>query len=174
MEGSAMRRIFLTLIMFGAVSLMAEGAFFDFAMGPDWAVKDVQNSRMPNARFLMNLEVGGKHIGFTLQPSFGDGVTSIYLGPRLMMPIQIGDRPLFVVPDISIGPDFSFTNGIVGFTADMQFGFRIFYEIQDGFGISFRPFGMTIRPFNVWFGDTPNQVQIAVRYEMLFGFTYFF
>ena len=91
-----------------------------------------------------------------------------------MLPFQVGSRPIFIIPDFTTGIDFGFGRDTVGTAIDFKFGFRIFYEFKPGMGLSFRPFGIALRPFNVWFGNTPNQTQLSVVYEMSFGFSYFF
>ncbi|MBN1114982.1 MAG: hypothetical protein JXA66_06540 [Oligoflexia bacterium] len=164
--------ILLVLFVFSGY-LGAQDAFFNLSIGPDMPIHDVPNS-VQGTRFRMNFEVGGKHLGFVLQPAFGQDVNSVMFGPRFMVPFQIGSQPLFVIPDFTIGADFGFSNDVIGLAMDLKFGLRVFYEIADAVGIAFRPFGLALRPFNIWFGNTPNQTAISVRYELMLGFAYFF
>ena len=155
-------------------STYAQDAFFNMALGPDISVVNKENSSLTTAKFRLNLEIGTKNLGFVLQPSFGSGYTSLFLGPRFMLPIQVGDKALFIVPDSAIGIDFSFDDSDLGTALDIKFGVRLFYEIQDGMALSFRPFGLNIRPFNIWYGSRGNQVGLVLRYELMMGFAYFF
>jgi len=152
----------------------SQDAFFNLAFGPDIGVIDKENSKLTDTRFRINMEIGTRNIGFVFQPSFGSGYTSIFLGPRFMIPFQVGSKALFIVPDSAVGVDFSFDDKVLGTALDIKFGFRVFYEIQNSMAISFRPFGLNIRPFNVWYGSTPNQFGLVLRYELMLGFTYFF
>jgi hypothetical protein len=169
-------KVFLSaMFLVFSYSLNAQDAFFNISMGPDFVVKNPSDaSALEGTRFRLELELGGKNLGFTFQPAFGGGASTIYMGPRFMLPFQIGSQPLFIVPDITVGPDFGFGNGQVSLAMDIKTGVRLFYELQEGMGISFRPFGFALRTFNIRFGEEPNQSQLSVRYEMLFGFTYFF
>jgi hypothetical protein len=168
-----MLRFLLGFLLCASSVVHAQSAFVNVGIGPDIQVKSVSQS-YDSTRFRMEVELGEKNFGFTLQPAFGDGAFSLFLGPRFMLPIQIGKLPLFIIPDFTIGPDFGFGYDTVGLAIDLKFGFRAFYEFADGMAVTFRPFGMTLRPFNVWFGPTPNQTQMSVTYEMSFGFAYFF
>lgn len=152
----------------------AQDAFFSMGIGPDFGVVDKPNSQLTTTRARIDLAIGTKNIGFSFQPSFGSGYTSIFLGPILMVPLQIGNKGLFIVPDASTGIDFSFDNTVLGTALDIKFGFKVFYEIQPSMAIAFRPFGLCMRPFNIWYGDTPNQFGLVLRYEMMLGFAYFF
>jgi hypothetical protein len=151
-----MLRFLLGFLLCASSVVHAQSAFVNVGLGPDFQVKSVSQSYD------------------TVQPAFGNDAFSLFLGPRLMLPIQIGKQPLFIIPDFTIGPDFGFSHDTIGFAVDLKFGFRAIYEFADGMGVSFRPFGLTLRPFNVWFGPTPNQTQMSVTYEMSFGFVYFF
>ncbi|MFH1223625.1 MAG: hypothetical protein V1647_04710 [Pseudomonadota bacterium] len=168
-----MRRFLVILAFLGSSALFAQDTFFNFALGGDFMVTRAQ-SGYDSARFRMELELGEKNYGFVLQPAFGNDVTSLFLGPRLMLPFQIGSRPLFIIPDFTIGVDFGFGNDTIGMALDLKFGFRVFYEFTQGFALSVRPFGLALRPFNVWFGNTPNQTHISVAYEINAGIVYFF
>ena len=168
-----MLRFLLGFLLCASSVVYAQSAFVNVGLGPDIQVKSVAQS-YDSTRFRMEVELGEKNFGFTLQPAFGNDAFSLFLGPRLMLPIQIGVLPLFIIPDFTVGPDIAFANDTIGFAVDIKFGFRAFYEFRDGMAISFRPFGLTLRPFNVWFGSTPNQSQMSVTYEMSFGFAYFF
>jgi hypothetical protein len=168
-----MLRFLLGFLICTSATVNAQSTFLNVGIGPDIQVKSVE-SGYSSSRFRMEVELGEKNFGFTLQPAFGNDAFSLFLGPRLMLPFQVGTQPLFIIPDFTVGPDFGFANSTVGIALDFKFGFRAFYEFADGMAISFRPFGMTLRPFNVWFGNTPNQIQMSVTYEMSFGFAYFF
>jgi hypothetical protein len=168
-----MLRFLLGLLLCASTTVYAQSAFVNVGIGPDIQVKSVAQG-YDSTRFRMEVELGEKNFGFTIQPAFGNDAFSLFLGPRLMLPYQIGKQPLFIIPDFTVGPDFGFGHDTVGFAVDVKFGFRAFYEFREGMAISFRPFGMTLRPFNVWFGATPNQSQLSVTYEMSFGFAYFF
>lgn len=168
-----MFKLILILFLSAPVVLDAQSAFFNFGIGPDFQVKSVPNS-YNSARFRMEAEIGEKNFGFTAQPAFGNGAFSLFLGPRLMAPFQIGSEPLFVIPDLTVGVDFGFGHDTVGLALDIKTGFRLFYEFTKGMALSFRPFGLSLRPFNTWFGNYPNQSQISVTYELSFGFAYFF
>ena len=168
-----MLRFLLGLLLCASTTVHAQSAFVNVGIGPDIQVKSVNNS-YDSTRLRMELELGEKNFGFTLQPAFGNDSFSLFLGPRLMLPFQIGNQPLFIIPDFTVGPDFGFANDTIGLALDFKFGFRAFYEFADGMGVSFRPFGITLRPFNTWFGTAPNQGQMSVTYEISFGFCYFF
>ncbi|MEI6079661.1 MAG: hypothetical protein WCQ53_03370 [bacterium] len=168
-----MRKILIILVLMLSGSLFAQDTFFNFGIGPDFMVKSAP-SGYNSARFRMELELGERYFGFVVQPAFGNDATSVFFGPRLMLPFQVGSHPIFIIPDFTPGVDFGFGNDTVGLALDFKFGLRLFYEFAQGMAISFRPFGMSLRPFNVWFGNTPNQTQISVTYEMSFGFAYFF
>jgi len=168
-----MLRFLLGFLFFASTTVHAQSAFLNVGLGPDIQVKSVAQG-YSSSRLRMEVELGEKNFGFTVQPAFGDDAFSLFLGPRLMLPFQVGSQPLFIIPDFTVGPDFGFAHDTVGIAIDLKFGFRAFYEFADGMAISFRPFGMTLRPFNVWFGNTPNQSQMSVTYELSFGFAYFF
>jgi hypothetical protein len=169
-----MRKYFILLILlFLSSYTYAQDTFFNVGIGPDFMVKEVPNS-YDGARFRIEAEIGEKYFAFVLQPAFGNGAFTLFLGPRLMLPFQVGSRPIFIIPDFTTGIDFGFGRDTVGTAIDFKFGFRIFYEFKPGMGLSFRPFGIGLRPFNVWFGNAPNQTQLSVTYEMSFGFSYFF
>jgi len=168
-----MNRYLLVLAFLFSTALLAQDTFVNFAVGPDIQVKSVENG-YNSTRFRMEAELGEKNFGFVLQPAFGDDVFSLFLGPRLMLPLQIGSRPIFIIPDLTVGGDFGFGHDTVGFALDFKVGFRVFYEFARGFAATIRPFGLSLRPFNVWFGNTPNQVQLSAVYEMSFGLAYFF
>jgi hypothetical protein len=168
-----MRKILIGLVLIFSGSLFAQDTFFNFGIGPDFMVKSAP-SGYDGARFRMEAELGERYFGFVVQPAFGNDSFSLFFGPRLMLPFQIGSQPVFIIPDITVGADFGFSRGTVGLAFDFKFGLRTFYEFRPGMGISFRPFGLGLRPVNVWFGNTPNQTQISVTYEMSFGFAYFF
>ncbi len=168
-----MRKIFLAVVLLSAFGLYAQDTYVNFGLGADVPVKKVTNGYQ-NTRFRMDIELGERYFGFVLQPAFGGGAFSLFMGPRFMLPFQVGSRPLFIIPDFTVGADFGFGHGTVGLGLDFKFGFRAFYEFKEGMAISFRPFGMSLRPFNVWFGGTPNQSQMSVVYEINIGFAYFF
>ncbi len=168
-----MKKILCALVFLFTVGLYAQDTYFNFGLGADVPVKKVNNGYQ-GSRFRMELELGERYFGFVAQPAFGNDAFSLFLGPRLMLPFQIGSRPIFIIPDFTTGIDFGFANSTVGLGLDFKFGFRAFYEFREGMAVSFRPFGMSIRPFNVWFGGTPNQSQISVMYEINAGFAYFF
>jgi len=168
-----MRKYFVILAFLFTGSLFAQDTFFNFAIGPDFMVKSVPGG-YDSTRFRMEAELGERYLGFVIQPAFGNDAFTLLFGPRFMMPFQVGSRPIFIIPDATLGFDFGFGHDTVGLALDLKFGFRAFYVFTKGMGISFRPFGMSLRPFNVWFGSTPNQTQISVAYEMSFGFAYFF
>jgi hypothetical protein len=169
-----LKKFFLCSAFFISLSCFAQDAFFNVSMGPDFVIKNPDKGAVDGTRFRLELELGGKNFSFVFQPSFGSNTSSIYMGPRMMLPLQVGSQPLFVVPDCSVGPEFSFSEGNVALGLDFKFGVRLFYELQEGMGISFRPVGFALKTFNVWFGDAANQVQLGLRYEMLVGFVYFF
>lgn len=168
-----MKKLLVMALLFGSIGLFAQDTYINFGLGSDIPVKKIDGG-YSKSRFRMEVEVGERNFGFVAQPAFGNGAFSLFLGPRLMLPFQIGSRPFFIIPDFTVGPDFGFGNDTVGMALDFKLGFRLFYEFSEGKAISFRPFGMTIRPFNVWFGNTPNQEHIAVVYEINAGFAYFF
>ena len=168
-----MKKILCLAAFLFAVSLYAQDTYVNFGIGADVPVKKVNNGYQ-SSRFRMELELGERYFGFVAQPAFGDDAFSLFLGPRLMLPFQIGSRPIFIIPDFTAGLDFGFGHSTVGLGLDFKLGFRTFYEFREGMAISFRPFGMSIRPFNVWFGGTSNQSQISVMYEINVGFAYFF
>lgn len=152
---------------------MAQGAYFHFSFGPDAQVKKATNGYQ-KTRFRTNFELGSRNFGFVLQPAFGNGATSLFIAPKFMMPFQIGSNPLFIIPDFTPGFDFGFAGGDVGLAMDLKFNLRAFYEFQRGLAITFKPFGLGIRPFNIWFGSPANQTKLSVTYEIQFGFAYFF
>ncbi len=168
-----MRKYIIVIILIFSGSMFAQDTFFNFSVGPDIVVKK-SPSGYDSARFRMEAELGERYFGFVIQPAFGNDAFSLFFGPRFMLPFQIGSHPFFIIPDFTPGFDFGFANTTVGLAMDLTFGFRLFYEFKQGMAVSFRPFGMTLRPFNVWFGNTPNQSQISVLYQMNVGFTYFF
>ncbi|MEI6092440.1 MAG: hypothetical protein WCQ47_02010 [bacterium] len=168
-----MRKLLLIFVLVFSSTLFAEDTFFNFSIGPDIMVKKAP-SGYDSTRFRMEAELGERYFGFVIQPSFGNDAFALFFGPRLMLPFQVGSRPIFIIPDLTVGADFGFAQETVGLAFDFKLGFRTFYEFAPGMAISFRPFGVCLRPVNVWFGNAPNQVQIAVTYEMNVGFTYFF
>ncbi len=169
-----MKRLFCLLVFMSvSTAIYAQDTYVNLGLGADIPVKKVANG-YDGTRFRMEVELGERYFGFVAQPAFGNGAFSLFLGPRLMLPFQIGSRPLFIIPDFTTGIDFGFANSTVGLALDFKFGFRTFYEFSRGFAFSFRPFGIAIRPFNVWFGGTPNQSQISVVYEINAGIAYFF
>lgn len=168
-----MRRYLIALAFLCSTGAFAQDAYFNFSLGPDIQVKQVE-SGYTDTRLRLEFELGEKNFGFVFQPSFGNDVFALFLGPRLMLPLQIGSSPLFIIPDVTVGPDFGFAHDTVGLALDFKLGFRAFYEFAKGFAVSFRPFGVTLRPFNTWFGTYPNQTKLSVTYEMQFGIAYFF
>lgn len=166
--------MFLTLILMFFNYAHGQDAFFSMGIGPDFGIVDKDNSRLSSKRARVDIQLGTKNVGFAFQPSFGSGYTSIYIGPVFMLPFQVGSKGLFVVPDASLGVDFSFDDSVLGTSLDMKFGFKVFYEIQPSMAIAFRPFGLCLRPFNIWYGGTPNQIGLVLRYEIMLGFAYFF
>lgn len=168
-----MKKTLCALLFLCAGGLFAQDTYLNIGLGADIPVKKVANG-YSGTRFRMEAEIGERYFGFVAQPAFGNDAFSLFLGPRLMLPFQVGSRPLFIIPDFTTGIDFGFANSTVGMAIDFKFGFRAFYEFREGMAISFRPFGMSVRPFNVWFGGTPNQSHISVMYEINVGFAYFF
>jgi hypothetical protein len=163
----------LFLLVFVPSTLFSQGAYFNFSIGPDVQVKKVVNS-YSKTRFRTNFEIGSKNFAFAFQPAFGNDSVSLFLAPKFMIPLQIGSNPLFIIPDFTPGFDFGFSNGDVGFAIDIKFYLRAFYEFKPGMAITFTPFGLSLRPVNVWFGSRPNQTQLSVVYELAFGYAYFF
>ena len=118
-----MLRFLLGFLLCASSVVHAQSAFVNVGLGPDFQVKTVADS-YDSTRFRMEVEVGEKNLGFTLQPAFGNDAFSLFLGPRFMYPIQIGKLPLFIIPDFTIGPDFGLRSVGRGGLCPITRGFR--------------------------------------------------